>query len=118
MTNIIPRKISAIKGLICALALALFPAAAHADTLDSGDTAWMITATALVLFMTVPGLALFYGGLVRAKNVLSVLMQCFAITALMTILWTAAGYTISFCEGNAYFGSMEYAFLGGIGRDG
>ncbi|UCF32180.1 MAG: ammonium transporter [bacterium] len=93
------------------------PGIARADALDSGDTAWMITATALVLFMTVPGLALFYGGLVRAKNVLSVLMQCFAITALMTILWTIAGYTIAFSEGNAFFGSLEYAFLGNIGRD-
>jgi Amt family ammonium transporter len=77
----------------------------------------MITATALVLFMTIPGLALFYGGLVRAKNVLSVLMQCFAITALMTILWTIIGYTIAFGEGNAFFGSFEYAFLANIGRD-
>lgn len=98
-------------------ALVLLPAAAHADTLDSGDTAWMITATALVLFMTIPGLALFYGGLVRVKNVLSVLMQCFAITALMTILWTIVGYTIAFGEGNAFFGSFEYAFLSNIGRD-
>ena len=105
------------RAALMAFFLISLPAAAHADTLDSGDTAWMITATALVLFMTVPGLALFYGGLVRAKNVLSVLMQCFAITALMTILWTAAGYTISFGEGNAYFGGMEFAFLSGIGRD-
>ena len=114
-------KHSSILGKIRAGALStvllLFPAVAHADTLDSGDTAWMITATALVLFMTIPGLALFYGGLVRAKNVLSVLMQCFAITALMTILWTIIGYTIAFGEGNAFFGSFEYAFLANIGRD-
>ena len=99
------------------LALLAIPAAAHADALDSGDTAWMITATALVLFMTIPGLALFYGGLVRAKNILSVLMQCFSITALMTILWVIAGYTISFGEGGAFFGDFSMAFLRGIGPD-
>ena len=93
------------------------PAVAHADGLDSGDTAWMITATALVLFMTIPGLALFYGGLVRAKNMLSVLMQCFSITALMTILWVVAGYTISFGDGNAFMGGFGKAFLRGIGPD-
>ena len=63
---------------------------------DTGNTAWMLTATALVLFMTIPGLSLFYAGLVRAKNVLSVLMQCFAITGLMSLLWFVAGYSISF----------------------
>ncbi len=90
------------------------PTVAHADGLDSGDTAWMITATALVLFMTIPGLALFYGGLVRTRNVLSVLMQCFSITALITILWVVAGYTISFGGGNAFFGDFSMAFLKGI----
>jgi Amt family ammonium transporter len=70
------------------LFLTMLPALAQAeDELNSGDTAWMITATALVLFMTIPGLSLFYAGMVRSKNVLSVLMQCFAITSLMTILW-------------------------------
>ncbi len=102
---------------ILALTLLAIPAAAHADTLDSGDTAWMITATALVLFMTIPGLALFYGGLVRAKNILSVLMQCFSITALMTILWVVAGYSISFGEGGAFFGDFSMVFLKGIGPD-
>ena len=72
----------------------LAPALGHAQdetpTLDSGDTAWMLTSTVLVLFMTIPGLALFYGGMVRSKNVLSVLMQCFAVTGLMTVLWTRA----------------------------
>ena len=101
--------------------LALFflslPSVSHAEGLDSGDTAWIITATALVLFMTIPGLALFYGGLVRTKNVLSVLMQCFAITALMTILWVVAGYTISFGEGNAFMGNFSKAFLAGVGPD-
>ena len=100
-----------------ALLLTSIPAVAHADTLDSGDTAWMITATALVLFMTIPGLSLFYGGLVRTKNMLSVLMQCFSITALMTILWVVAGYSISFGEGGAFFGDFSMAFLKGIGPD-
>ena len=102
---------------ILALMFMAIPAAAHADGLDSGDTAWMITATALVLFMTIPGLALFYGGLVRTKNILSVLMQCFSITALMTILWVVAGYTISFGDGNAFMGGFDKAFLRGIGPD-
>jgi Amt family ammonium transporter len=100
-----------------ALLLLAVPAVAHADGLDSGDTAWMITATALVLFMTIPGLALFYGGLVRAKNVLSVLMQCFVITALVTILWVIAGYTISFGDGNAFMGGFGKVFLSGVGPD-
>ncbi len=99
------------------LVLLAVPAAAHADGLNSGDTAWMITATALVLFMTIPGLALFYGGLVRVKNVLSVLMQCFVITALMTILWVVAGYSIAFGEGGAFMGDLSKAFLRGVGPD-
>ncbi len=105
------------RAALLALILLSMPAVAHADGLDSGDTAWMITATALVLFMTIPGLALFYGGLVRAKNMLSVLMQCFSITALMTILWVVAGYTISFGDGNAFMGGFGKAFLRGIGPD-
>ena len=72
--------------LFALLALVIAPGQAFADELNSGDTAWMLTSTALVLFMTIPGLALFYGGLVRVKNVLSVLMQCFALTAARTIL--------------------------------
>lgn len=79
------------------IAAMLTPALAEAqDALDSGDTAWMITATALVLFMTIPGLSLFYAGMVRSKNVLSVMMQCFAITALATVLWMAYGYSLAF----------------------
>jgi len=106
-----------LRAAALALLLLAIPAAARAEGLDSGDTAWIITATALVLFMTIPGLALFYGGLVRTKNVLSVLMQCFAITALMTILWVVAGYTISFGEGNAFMGNFGKAFLAGVGPD-
>lgn len=95
-------------------------------TLNSGDTAWMLTATALVLFMTIPGLALFYGGMVRAKNVLSILMQCFAITALMTVLWVLYGYSIAFStEGmeqgainlNSFIGGFDKVLLGGVTRE-
>ncbi len=81
------------------------------------DTAWIIVATALVLFMTLPGLALFYGGLVRARNVLSVFMQCFSIACLMSLLWLAAGYSIAFGEGNAFWGGLDKAFLSGVTAD-
>lgn len=94
--------------------------AQEASALDSGDTAWMLTATALVLFMTLPGLALFYAGMVRAKNVLSVLMQCFAIAALMTLLWTIFGYSLIFTDGGAlqaWIGGLEKAFLLGVTGD-
>ena len=77
---------------------------------DSGDTAWMIVATAIVLMMTIPGLSLFYAGLARRKNVLSVLVQCFAITCLMTLLWTIYGYSLAYTEGNAYIGGFDKLF--------
>jgi ammonium transporter, Amt family len=83
------------------------------QALDTGNTAWMLTSTALVLFMTIPGLALFYGGLVRTKNVLSVLMQCFSITAVVTLLWVIAGYSLAFTE-NAHPGLN--ALIGGLGK--
>ena len=85
--------------------------------MNGADTAWIIVATALVLFMTLPGLALFYGGLVRARNVLSVFMQCFSIACLMSILWLVAGYSIAFGEGNAYWGGLGKAFLNGVDSD-
>jgi len=88
-----------------------------AATLDSGNTAWMIVATVLVLFMTIPGLSLFYGGLVRSKNILSILVQCFAITCLMTILWLVYGYSLAYGEGNAYIGDFSKVFLKGVGVD-
>ncbi len=87
------------------------------DELSSGDTAWMLTATALVLFMTIPGLSLFYAGLVRAKNVLSVLMQCFAITCMVSILWIIAGYSLSLTEGGSFLGGTDKLFLAGVTRD-
>ncbi|MFZ7089702.1 ammonium transporter [Primorskyibacter sp. 2E233] len=85
--------------------------------MNGADTAWIIVATALVLFMTLPGLALFYGGLVRARNVLSVFMHCYSIACLMSILWLAAGYSIAFGDGNAIWGGLGKAFLNGIDAD-
>ncbi|MCP4433448.1 MAG: ammonium transporter [Gammaproteobacteria bacterium] len=88
--------------------------------MNSADTAWILTSTALVLFMTLPGLALFYGGLVRSKNVLSVLMQCFAITCIATLVWVMVGYSIAFGDGGAandWWGGLSLAFLSGISRD-
>ena len=85
--------------------------------INSGDTAWMIVATALVLFMTIPGLSLFYGGLVRAKNVLSILVQCFAITCLMSILWLIFGYSLAYSGDGNLFGNFDKIFLKGVGVD-
>ena len=98
-------------------ALLAAPALTTAGELNSGDTAWMITATALVLLMTIPGLSLFYAGMVRSKNVLSVFMQCFAITGLMSILWAFYGYSLAFDEGNAFIGGLAKAFLSGVTVD-
>ncbi|WP_017444979.1 ammonium transporter [Gayadomonas joobiniege] len=96
--------------------LSLLPMSAVADTIDTGDTAWILTASALVLFMTLPGLAFFYAGLVRSKNVLSVLMQCFAIACIASIIWLAFGYSLAFGEGNAFIGDFSKAFLNGIDK--
>ncbi len=85
--------------------------------MNGADTAWIIVATALVLFMTLPGLALFYGGLVRARNVLSVFMHCYAIACLMSVLWFAFGYSIAFGDGNAYWGGLGKMFLDGVTVD-
>lgn len=97
--------------------LACFPGIASADTLNGANTAWILTATALVLFMTLPGLSLFYAGLVRSKNVLSVLMQCFAVACMASLIWLAVGYSLSFSEGNAFIGGLDRTFLSGIGED-
>jgi Amt family ammonium transporter len=88
--------------------------AAEPPKLDPANTAWMLTASVLVLFMTLPGLALFYAGLVRMKNVLSVLMQCFAITCVVTLAWLALGYSIAFGDGNAWWGGLGKMFFSGI----
>ncbi len=85
--------------------------------MNGADTAWMIVATALVLFMTLPGLALFYAGLVRARNVLSVLMHCFAIACVMSVLWLAVGYSIAFGDGGALWGGLGKMFLAGVTTD-
>jgi Amt family ammonium transporter len=103
-----------------ALAQEAAEAAAEAPKLDSGDTAWMLTSTAIVLMMTIPGLALFYGGMVRKKNVLSVVMQCFAITCLITLIWFVAGYSLAFTDGgslNSYIGGLSKALLKGVEKD-
>jgi len=98
-------------------ALALATTSAHAadgSTLNSGDTAWLLTSTALVLFMMIPGLALFYAGLVRAKNILSILMQCFALTAVLSLVWLAVGYSLAFSDGGSIVGGFSKVFLSGV----
>jgi Amt family ammonium transporter len=111
---------SAVAGLGAA-SLLLMPVLAHAaddkPKLDTGDTAWMLTSVALVLMMTIPGLALFYGGMVRKKNVLATVMQSFAITCLITILWMVIGYSLAFTSGNTVIGGMSRVFLAGMAID-
>ncbi len=87
------------------------------DAISGSNTSWILTSTALVLFMTLPGLALFYGGLVRSKNVLSVLMQCFSIAGIVSILWLIAGYSLAFGEGNAWIGDFSRVLMAGVGRE-
>jgi Amt family ammonium transporter len=99
-------------------ALLLLPGMAVAeDGLQAADTSWILTSTALVLFMTLPGLAMFYGGLVRSKNVLSVLLQCFAIAGVVSILWLMVGYSIAFAEGTDYFGGLSRVMFSGVQED-
>src|SRR3989337_2692638 len=88
--------------------------AQEASKIDAGDTAWMLVATALVLMMTIPGLALFYAGMVRKKNVLATMMQSFAITAIVTVVWAVIGYSLAFGEGNAYVGDLSKLFLSNL----
>jgi Amt family ammonium transporter len=90
---------------------------ALAQTVDSGATAWLLTATALVLMMTLPGLALFYGGLVRSRNVLSVLMQCFALCCIVSLIWVVFGYSAAFSEGNGFIGGLSKACMRGVEVD-
>src|SRR3954465_4198688 len=109
------RFVAPILGLsVSSLLFAPLALAAEPPKLNQADTAWMIVASALVLFMTLPGLALFYAGLVRTKNVLSVLMQCFAITCVVTLAWVIVGYSIAFGEANPWWGGLGKAFLAGI----
>lgn len=102
------------KAILAAISLLLVSPGVFADDLNGANTAWILTSTALVLFMTIPGLSLFYAGLVRVKNVLSVLMQCFAITCLVSILWLIAGYSLAFSEGNMFIGGLSNFMMGGI----
>ncbi|RKT25912.1 ammonium transporter [Paraburkholderia sp. RAU2J] len=90
------------------------PFSVDSSKINSGDTAWMLTSTALVLFMTIPGLALFYGGMVRKKNVLATLMQSFAITCLVTIVWTVVGYSLAFTPGSSFIGGFSRVFMAGM----
>ncbi len=94
-----------------------FSGTAAADSINSANTSWILTSTALVLFMTLPGLALFYGGLVRTKNVLSVLMQCFSIAGISSVLWLVVGYSLAFGEGGSYIGDFSKVLMMGIDRD-
>jgi len=115
----LPRAACLYRPLLAALFLPSLTYA-QADVVDSGDTAWLITATALVLFMTLPGLAAFYSGLVRSKNVLSVLMQCFAITCVVSLLWVAGAYSLAFGDGGSaqgFIGNLDKAFFAGVTRD-
>ena len=106
-----------MRNWLLAVAL-LLPCSAFAqETADSGDTAWILTSTALVLFMTLPGLSFFYGGLVRSKNVLSVLMQCFAIACGASLIWLIAGYSLAFAEGNSFIGDLSKVFLDGVTKE-
>jgi Amt family ammonium transporter len=118
------KSFSALTAGIAGAALSFLPtlalAADEAPKLDTGDTAWMLTSTALVLMMTIPGLALFYGGMVRKKNVLATAMQSFAITCMVTVLWMVLGYSLAFSDGgslNAYVGGMGSFMLSGMGVD-
>ena len=95
----------------------VFSIGLSSEELNSGDTAWILTSTALVLFMTLPGLSLFYAGLVRSKNAISVLMQCFAIACIVSVAWVVYGYSLAFTEGNAFIGGTSDFFLTGIVRD-
>lgn len=103
--------------MAAAVAMAMAGGAVHAQSLDSGDAGWVLTSAALVLLMTVPGLSLFYGGLVRSANVLSVLMQCFVIACIVTVLWIVAGYSLAFGEGNALIGDFSHILFVGVGND-
>ena len=105
---------------VLAIILTALSTQAFADELNGANTAWILTSTALVLFMTIPGLSLFYGGLVRSKNVLSVLMQCFAITCMASLIWFAFGYSLAFGDGgsmNAWIGNLDNLLMGNITED-
>jgi Amt family ammonium transporter len=113
------KKATATRLSILTAPLLTLPGFAQAEeaAVSGANTSWILTSTALVLFMTLPGLALFYGGLVRSKNVLSVLMQCFSIAGIVSILWLVAGYSLAFGEGNAWIGDFSKVMMSGVGRE-
>jgi Amt family ammonium transporter len=113
------RSLKGLRAGGCGLFAVILPGMASAqDALNSGDTAWMLTSTALVLFMTIPGLSLFYAGMVRAKNALSIMMQCFAICCLMTVLWALYVYSLAFgSDVGGLVGDLSKAFMGGVGTE-
>ncbi len=121
MTGILWRRAAPVALWVLTLGISVPAFAQQAPSAESpADTAWLLTSTALVLFMTLPGLALFYGGLVRTKNILSILMQCFAITALVSVLWLLAGYSLAFSDGGslqAWSGGLGKALLSGVTRN-
>ncbi|MCU8082878.1 ammonium transporter [Shewanella sp. SM23] len=106
-----------IKYLLILFSILTMNAVADDGQFSAANTAWILSSSALVLLMTLPGLALFYGGLVRSKNVLSILMQCFSIAALVSVLWFGLGYSLAFDTGNSFIGGLDKALLSGIGRD-
>lgn len=114
-----------MKKVFLSLAMLFSPSFALAETnwwqpmsvINDGDTAWVMISAVLVLFMTIPGLALFYGGMVRKKNILSTMMHSFSVTALISVLWVMIGYSLAFTEGNAFIGGLDRLFLNGIGVD-
>jgi ammonium transporter, Amt family len=118
-----PTHQQAARAVLAALPLLLLAVPAFADSapvtskLDSGDTAWMLASTALVLMMTIPGLALFYAGMVRKKNVLATMMQSFTVCCLVTIVWMVAGYSLAFTNGTPYIGDFSRFFLQGLGAN-
>ncbi|MFL5260178.1 MAG: ammonium transporter [Hyphomicrobiales bacterium] len=117
VNRVVPRAAIAI-ALLSVMSAA--PAAAQETKLDTGDTAWMLTSTVLVLLMTIPGLALFYGGMVRKRNVLATVMQSFAITCLVTVVWMIAGYSLAFTDGGSmtsYIGGLSRLFLADMGKE-
>src|SRR5262245_46381798 len=105
--------------VLCLISLSGLPAFAQGDAsqpkIDTGDTAWMLTSAALVLFMTIPGLFLFYGGLVRSKNVLGMLMQNFVMVGLVTVQWIVIGYSLAFATGSSFLGGFQWIGLNGVG---
>lgn len=106
-----------IKSLLILFSILATNAIADDGQFSAANTAWILSSSALVLLITLPGLALFYGGLVRSKNVLSILMQCFSIAALVSVLWFGLGYSLAFDTGNSFIGGLDKALLSGIGRD-